>query len=262
MTIKAVSQELARRNATDADVDFSSLDREMGEALAVLARDSGNLFSGVLNHLKAAASGVPEIFSDAAVREWVSQTEVKDAVKNAVRAVVLGNATDQIAFAILASQDEALRPAFSAAFEYAVAFVALSIFRILTPGDRLAQQRFDEVSAQLADLAKSAASAAPLNSLQRDLLDQEAAKAIDLLRKRRFFPGCEIATEAQALAERLSAGELSQASNAVRAPQEVASRSKRRSWRMIATSRRSQFRSSLPPPARMTKSTSVSRTAK
>lgn len=214
-TIKVVASEWARRDAHTSD--FARLDREMDEAIDVLGREGG-LLSGGWNRIKAAASGVPEIYAAPAIRAWLVEPATRAAVKAAGQALMLRESEDRVLAHLAASApiEAAFRSALPVAFDYAVAFVVRSVDRNLSAGDRLTQLRFDSLDTQMYEL-RQAQAAHPTTTLQRELLDRRAEHEVDRLRRRRFFTGVDVGGEAQVIADRLTSGALRAASDSVRA---------------------------------------------
>src|SRR3546814_1820230 len=94
------------------------------------------------------------------------------------------------------------------AFEYAVAFVALSITRDLTVGDRLVMEASGGVTSQIADAT------APIPI---DLLDAHIRSELGRMKRSRFFEGSSHKADALRLANRIQTGDLARASASVRA---------------------------------------------
>lgn len=216
-TIKAVAQEWARR---DADTrPFASLEPELDEALDVLTAAVDPWAKALVGRAKAVLSGVPEIFAQPHVGLWLGQPATRAAVKSAVMALV--RSRDPVAAAAHAADaaaiDAALREAATVAFDYAVAFVARSLDRKMSVGERIAVDRFDALSAQVSELAQAAGQAAAPTGLQLELLDREAVAAIERMRKRRFLHDADRTADAADVAMRLTSGNLRTASTAVRA---------------------------------------------
>src|SRR3546814_2865838 len=105
-------------------------------------------------------SGRPAFFDEAPTAQWVSTEKIEGLVKAAVRALIRGdsiqNEADEAA-AFYAEYPEADGPGQGyMAFEYAVAFVALSITRDLTVGDRLVMEaiRTEEHTSEIQSLKR------------------------------------------------------------------------------------------------------------
>lgn len=71
-TFSLVKEQLDRRNALEAELDFSSLGKEVDEALDVLALGGGNPGTWTFNLLKALLSGRPKVFEIPSVKAWLN----------------------------------------------------------------------------------------------------------------------------------------------------------------------------------------------
>src|SRR3546814_2669575 len=132
---------------------------------------------------------------------------IEGLVKAAVRALIRGdsiqNEADEAA-AFYAEYPEADGPGQGyMAFEYAVAFVALSITRDLTVGDRLVMEAIGGVTSQIADAT------APITI---DLLDAHIRSEMGRMKRSRLFQGSSHKADAPRPANRIQTGHLARAS--------------------------------------------------
>lgn len=218
VAFKAVRREMARRNADFRQIDFTSLGAEMNEALEVLSRGSDKLGKAILDYAKGILSDRPEIFEQQVILAWLRTEKAQDLVKAAVEALTKNQPVDSFAdeaagfYATFEGADGELDGRI--AFEYAVSFVALSLIRDLTVGEKMIlgvlTSRQGSVGPPLTPITETSA-------LHRQLLDAEAERELERLRKWRFFEGNDVPRQATALVERLSSGDLVAASATVRA---------------------------------------------
>jgi hypothetical protein len=134
--IKAAVREAKLRGADEKPIAFADVDEEMSTALAVLAQNADKPGKALLDYVKGKIAGRPAFFDEAPTRQWISTEKIEGLVKAAVQALIRGDAiqaqADEAA-AFYAEYPEADGPGRGyAAFEYAVAFVALSIMRDFT----------------------------------------------------------------------------------------------------------------------------------
>lgn len=214
---------MARRNADSANIDFASLDAEMNEALEVLARGSDKPGKAIWDYVKGVISDRPSVFDEPVAAAWIATEKAQKLIKQGMQALVTREAVqpfaDEAAAFYASFPDADDESDGHVAFEYAVAFVALSIIRDLNPGDKLILSAIGNVADNIDELAASIASVAGASAgsdLERELLDGFVAREIDRLRKWRFYEGNEVQQQAQSLAERLASGNL-RASDAARA---------------------------------------------
>ncbi len=210
--IKAVGREYKLRGADEKSIAFAGVDAEMSAALDVLALNADKPGKALLDYLKGKISGRPAFFDEAPTAQWVSTEKIESLVKFAVRALIRGDAiqteADEAA-AFYAEYPEADGPGQGyMAFEYAVAFVALSITRNLTVGDRLVMEAIGGVTSQIADAT------APIPI---DLLDAHIGSELGRMKRSRFFEGSSHKADALRLANRIQTGDLARASASVRA---------------------------------------------
>ena len=210
--IKAVGREYKLRGADEKSIAFTGVNAEMSAALDVLVLNADKPGKALLDYLKGKISGRPAFFDEAPTGQWVSTEKIEGLVKAAVRALIRGDAiqaeADEAA-AFYAEYPEADGPGQGyVAFEYAVAFVALSITRDLTVGDRLVMEAIGGVTSQIADAT------APIPI---DLLDAHIESELGRIKSSRFFEGSSHKAEALRLANRMQTGDLARASSSVRA---------------------------------------------
>lgn len=210
--IKAVGREYKLRGANEKSIAFTGVDLEMSAAIDVLAQNADKPGKALLDYLKGKISGRPAFFDEAPTTQWVSTEKIEGLVKSAVRALIRGDSiqpeADEAA-AFYAEYSEADGPGQGyVAFEYAVAFVALSITRDLTVGDRLLMEAIGGATSQFAD----ATAAIPI-----DLLDAHVGDELARMKRSRFFEGSSHKADALRLANRIQIGNLARASEAVRA---------------------------------------------
>lgn len=209
---KAVRREYKLRSADEKSIAFASVEAEMSAALDVLSLNADKPGKTLLDYLKGKISGRPSFFDEAPTAQWIATEKIDDLVKAAVRALIRGEPVQlqaDEAAAFYAEYPEADGPGRGyVAFEYAVAFVALSIARDLTVGDRLVMEAIGGVSSQIADAT------API---PQDLLDAHIQSELGRMKRSRFFDGSSHKADALRLASRIQTGNLSRASATVRA---------------------------------------------
>lgn len=221
---QGVKREIARRGVDDGRFQLVSLDKEMDEALRVLSRNSADL-GGVLSEFaKGVVSGRPEVFNESVVSSWIATEKAQGLIKKGARALLLGQSPDSFA-------DEAI--AFyqtfpggsgagigSIAFERAASFVALSVIRDVTVGEKLVLESVADLKGDVSQLAATLANSNASgqgSELVRALLDKVIATDIERIRKSRFYPGNRAREEARKLSDRLQTGDLQSATTDVRA---------------------------------------------
>lgn len=221
---KAVRREMARRNADAASIDFTSLDAEMDEALDVLMRGSDKPGKALWDYAKGIISGPPSLFGEPVASAWIATEKAQNLIKQGVQALVTRQPVQPLAdeaAAFYASFPDATGDDDGyVAFDYGVAFVALSIIRDLNPGDKLILSAIGKLSDSVDEVAASIASspgATVGSDLERQLLDDFISREIDRLRKLRFYEGNGVHEQAQLLAEQLVSGNLARASDSIRA---------------------------------------------
>lgn len=210
--IKAVGREYKLRGADEKTITFAGVDDEMSAALDVLSLNADKPGKALLDYLKGKISGRPSLFDEAPTAQWIATEKVDGLVKAAVRAMIRGERiqpqADEAA-SFYAEYPEADGPGQGyVAFEYAVAFVALSITRDLTVGEKLMMDAIGGVSSQIADAT------API---PQDLLDAHINNELETMKRSRFFVGSKHKAAALRLAGRIQTGNLARASATVRA---------------------------------------------
>jgi hypothetical protein len=218
--IKSVRHELARRGADDKVIDFGSIARETAEAIGVLTGDAKTPLAAVLNAAKGALADRPPIFDTPAIKTWLARTDVKAVLQDAVKALAGGKSfatfrTRAVAFLTAPSDDEKI--AAIVAFNYAVAFVALSITRDLTLGDRVIIGQVGEVQRQLQRLDDRLPANAEAAALQRQLLDERLVQALERIRQARYLPHSHFKSAVGPLGDKMIGGAFAEANVLLRA---------------------------------------------
>lgn len=210
--LERVRLELARRHADFSKADFTALDPEMTEAIGVLTRNADTPFKLVFEYSKGLLAARPSLLDAPDIAQWLSTEITQRLVREAARDLIAQRPIEQ-------ARGEALRffEGFDGpsgpddagdAFDYAVAFVTLSLTRHLSVGDKLMLSRLNDVVAGLDSQSMS--------PLARGLVDEEIERRGEHIRRGRLFEDFETATEAARLAQRLTDGDLRGGSNEMR----------------------------------------------
>ena len=226
-----VRQQLGRRAAESHEAASpSSVDKELNEALGVLRRSDNTLAGEAWAWIKSLLSDPPAILREPEAQDWLAREDVQTLLRQATLALVAGQdlapfeAEARRLFGVSADEAEWYG---APLFEYAVAFLALTLRTKVDTGTRL-QLAVDEVrdasfkenlhvirqeSVQTRQLVEALAGAKepPVDVIDR-YLEAEVARRESL----RSVVTSNTASEVGKLADRVFSGNLAAASASVR----------------------------------------------
>lgn len=208
----AVRREAARRNADIAAIDFTSLAKEMEEALDVLAGGADRPGKALLDFAKGIISGRPSYFDTQPIAAWIRTEKTQSLIKRSVEAMLAQKpiaAFAEEAVEFFNGFDGAEAADCRGAFDYAVAFVALSLIRDMTVGDRIVLAAIEALPGRIQGGVPSARA--------RRLIDAEVERQSEHIRRGRFFSGFPTQVKAEDLAAHLLEGDFAGASQSTKA---------------------------------------------
>lgn len=210
--VKAVRAQVALQDADSKAIRLGGVDAEINAALDVLALNAPTAGRALLQYAKGKISNRPDVFDEDPVPQWLATERTRGLVRAAVYAFIADEPVQQFAdeaAAFFAEFDGADGPGRGyAAFEYTLPYALLGIAASLDTGDRLI---LDAVRG-VADSLEAARVPVPV-----PLIDAEIEGQLDRIRRWRFFTGTDIRAAANRLGARIDGGELSRASDPVRA---------------------------------------------
>lgn len=210
--IASVRAHWALRDADTKQIRLGGVDAEINGALDLLARNASTAPRALVQFVKGKISDRPEVFDEVPVPQWLATDRTRELVRQAVYAYIDDRPVQPYldeAASFFAEFDGADGPGRGyAALEYALPYALLGIASSLGTGDRLILDAVHDVG------AKVGAAIAPLPV---ELLDADIATRLDRLRRGRFFEGTGHREETARLGARIHDGDLSRASEAVRA---------------------------------------------
>lgn len=210
--IAAVRREAQLRDADTRSLNFGNLEPEMDAAIDVLSRNADRPGKALLAYVKGVISDRPAAFDDPGIAEWIMTEKVQTLVKRNVEALFTQHPCEVYAeeAAEFLSGFEGADPVVGAyAFDYAVAFVALSIIRELSPGERT-------ILAAIEALPERIQKSRSLGR-GRALLDTLVENERERIRRGRYHAGFPTQKETEEFAGQLLDGDLAGASDEVRA---------------------------------------------
>lgn len=204
----ALRLEWARRQpAGGYGRDLARLEPVLDEALGVLAGQAEGLVATAKVGLKGLIAR-PKLFSAGAPRDWIASDGAQTALKKAVFGLLRqGDDSDAAAAAIahyrLFDQEDGEPPDADLVYGQAIGFLLVSLERAMTVGERVLFEALDGLAERVSNLVSADAV---------DIIDAEAAREVEHIRKRRFFVSSGTSEAAIALAAMVSDGRLKSAS--------------------------------------------------
>ena len=221
-----IAKELDRRLADDpADNAYRGIERDIEVILDVLQGDAATLPAALAAKARALMTR-PPIFAEGVPREWIATSGARAALTQAAIGLMRGEPIDSFfesGAALYATFDLApTDPDAAEVFATALDFVQRSFRTKMSLGERTL---LNAVAGQVDRLEYVAAIAERLelkvNAVDRQapapLIDPHIDAAIDCIRRSRFFGDYEVHRRADALAARLTSGDLASGSPGKRA---------------------------------------------
>lgn len=220
---KLARAQVGRRGAsTIASANPASIEAEVSEAIGVLRRRGDTLGGEVWAYIKSYLSDRPAIFEEAGAQKWLSHGDVPDLLGRATLALLAGQnveALEEEAKQLYAATTDDAEWYGGVLFDYAVAFIALSLNAKINPDTRLllavAGVQHRDLQDDIRDIkdqgaltanaidALAAASAPPVDVIDRFIYDEVARR--DAFRS---IVDPDFLAQARALGERVLSGNL------------------------------------------------------